>query len=64
MSTVDIIELSFLCFISEQIRSGMGAIPIALLVIDKVKKGIGATKLQSMFSCIIIMGIYVDELLF
>ena len=38
VSTVDIIELAFLCFISEQIRSGMGVIPIVLLVIDKVKK--------------------------
>lgn len=56
--------LSFLCFISEQIRSGMGAIPIVLLVIDKVKKGIGATKLQRMFSCIIIAGICVAVLLF
>ena len=64
VSTVDIIELSFLCFISEQIRSGMGAIPIVLLVIDKVKKGIGATKLQRMFSCIIIAGICVAVLLF
>jgi hypothetical protein len=64
VSTVDIIELALLCFISEQIRSGMGAIPIVLLVIDKVKKGIGATKLQRMFSCIIIVGICVAVLLF
>lgn len=64
MSAVDMIELVFLCFISEQIRSGMGAIPIVLIIVDKVKKGVGATKLQRMFSCIIIIGICIAVLLF
>lgn len=68
ISAFNIVELILLCIISEQIRSGMGVIPILLLLIDKAKNGIGRTKIQRLCSaavvccvCIVVIVFYFQD---
>lgn len=64
ISVSNIAELILLCVISEQIRSGMGAIPILLLFIDKTKNGIGTTKIQRFFSKVVGLGMCIPIIIF
>ena len=63
-SIADSLELLLLCLLSEQIRSGMGAIPILLLLMDKAKNGIGATRRQKLFTRVFVVGICAAVVLF
>lgn len=41
-----LIQFMFFCAISEGIRSGMGIIPIAIFILDRLRIGVGISKIQ------------------
>ena len=53
-----IIQLAILCVVSEGIRSGMGVIPIAILLFDRARKGIGANRIQRIVSGLFLIGAF------
>ena len=58
ISVALIIQIAILCAISEGIRSGMGIIPIAILLFDRVRRGIGANRIQRIVSGIVLIGAF------